>query len=164
MGFRNAQSDRCYLFIQYLLGTFLAAYKDFEDRFALVEKKLPAIEMVRQASMNKLGRFTKQDIREFCPSLSVSAVEGALRKMVEAGEIMREGNGKNAKGCAYALMSENASLWYTLCKFPCIIFVRRCFSDDSRCWFIIILRCFHSAHTICINSCFPHVYHPAIYI
>ena len=89
--------------------------------------------MVRQASMNKLGRFTKQDIREFCPSLSVSAVEGALRKMVEAGEIMREGNGKNAKGCAYALMSENASLWYTLCKYPCIIFVRRCFSDDSRC-------------------------------
>ena len=42
--------------------------------------------MVRQASMNKLGRFTKQDIRELCPSLSVSAVEGALRKMVEDGD------------------------------------------------------------------------------
>ena len=79
----------------------MAAYKDFEDRFALVEKKLPAIEMVRQASMNKLGRFTKQDIREFCPSLSVSAVEGALRKMVEDGEIKREGNGKNI--CYYRL-------------------------------------------------------------
>ena len=50
-------------FIKYLLGTILAAYRDFEERFALVEKKLPAIEMVRQASMNKLGRFTKQDIR-----------------------------------------------------------------------------------------------------
>jgi len=88
-------------FIKYLLGTILAAYKDFEDRFALVEKKLPAIEMVRQASMNKLGRFTKQDIRELCPSLSVSAVEGALRKMVEDGEIKREGNGKNT--CYYRL-------------------------------------------------------------
>ena len=82
-------------FIKYLLGTILAAYRDFEDRFALVEKKLPAIEMVRQASMNKLGRFTKQDIREFCPSLSVSTIEGALRKMVESGEIKREGTGKN---------------------------------------------------------------------
>ena len=84
-------------FIKYLLGTILAAYRDFEDRFSLVEKKLPAIEMVRQASMNKLGRFTKQDIRELCPSLSVSAVEGALRKMVESGEIKREGNGKNTR-------------------------------------------------------------------
>ena len=82
-------------FIKYLLGTILAAYRDFEDRFALVEKKLPAIEMVRRASMNKLGRFTKQDIRELCPTLSVSAVEGALRGMVADGEIKREGSGKN---------------------------------------------------------------------
>ena len=82
-------------FIKYLLGTILAAYKDFADRFALVETKLPAIEMVRQASMNKLGRFTKQDIRELCPSLSVSTIEGALRKMVADEEIKREGSGKN---------------------------------------------------------------------
>ena len=82
-------------FIKYLLGTILAAYKDFADRFALVETKLPAIEMVRQASMNKLGRFTKQDIRELCPSLSISAIEGALRKMVADEEIKREGSGKN---------------------------------------------------------------------
>lgn len=89
-------------FIKYLLGTIIAAYRDFEDRFSLVEKKLPAIEMVRQASMNKLGRFTKQDIRELCPSLSISAVEGALRKMVEVSEIKREGSGKNT--CYYRLM------------------------------------------------------------
>ena len=30
-------------FIKYLLGTILAAYKDFEDRVALVETKLPAL-------------------------------------------------------------------------------------------------------------------------
>ena len=84
-------------FIKYLLGTILSAYRDFEDRFVLVEKKQPAIEIVRQASMNKLGRFSKQDIRELCPSLSVSAIEGALRKMVDTGEIKREGNGKNTR-------------------------------------------------------------------
>ena len=84
-------------FIKYLLGTILSAYRAFEDRFALVEKKQPAIELVRQASMNKLGRFSKQDIRELCPSLSVSAIEGALRKMVDTGEIKREGNGKNTR-------------------------------------------------------------------
>lgn len=40
-------------FIKYLLGTVLAAYKDFEDRFALVETKLPVLETVRHATMNK---------------------------------------------------------------------------------------------------------------
>ena len=81
-------------FIKYLLGTILASYKDFGDRFAIVEEKLPAIEIVRKASLNIIGRFTNQDIREQCPSLSLSSVEGALRKMVAAGELKREGAGK----------------------------------------------------------------------
>lgn len=82
-------------FIKYFLGIVLAAYKDFGDRFAIVEEKLPAIEMVRKASFNKIGRFTKQDIRELCPSLSISSIEGALRKMVSVGELRREGTGKS---------------------------------------------------------------------
>lgn len=82
-------------FIKYILSIILAAYKDFEDRFAIVEEKLPAIDMVRKATQNKIGRFTKQDIRELCPSLSVSSIEGALRKMVTAGELKREGAGKS---------------------------------------------------------------------
>ena len=81
-------------FIKYLLGTVLAAYKDFSDRYTLVEEKLPAIETVRKAVQNRIGRFTKQDIRALCPALSVSSVEGALRKMVAAGELKREGQGK----------------------------------------------------------------------
>lgn len=81
-------------FIKYILGTVLAAYKDFEERFALVETKLSALETVRLATQNKIGRFTKQDIRELCPSLSISSIEGALRKMVACGELKREGNGK----------------------------------------------------------------------
>ena len=64
-------------FIKYLLGTILAA------------------------SMNKIGRFKKQDIMELCPSLSISSVEGALRKLVAEGELKREGNGKNI--CYYRL-------------------------------------------------------------
>ena len=82
-------------FIKYLLGTILAAYKDFEDRVALVETKLPALEMVRRASKKRIGRFNKQDIRELCPTLSDSSIEGALRKLVAAGELKKEGKGKN---------------------------------------------------------------------
>ncbi len=81
-------------FIKYLLSTILAAYKDFEERFSIVEERLPAIDMVRKAIQSKIGKITKQDIRELCPSLSVSSVEGALRKMVALGELKREGSGK----------------------------------------------------------------------
>lgn len=82
-------------FIKYLLGTVLAAYKDFEERFELVETKLQALETVRRATLHKIGRFTKQDIRELCPSLSVSSIEGSLRKLVASGELKRESSGKS---------------------------------------------------------------------
>ncbi len=88
-------------FIKYLLGIILSAYRDFEERFSLVEQKKPALETVRQATLNKIGRFSKQDIRELCPALSVSSIEGALRKLVASGELKREGNGKNT--CYYRL-------------------------------------------------------------
>lgn len=78
-------------FIKYLLSTVWAAYKDFEDSFSIVEKKLPVLEMVRKTAENKIGKFTKKDILELCPSLSMSSIEGALRKMVSGKEIRREG-------------------------------------------------------------------------
>lgn len=82
-------------FIKYILGTILASYKDFEERTFLVQEKLPALEMVRMASKSKIGRFNKQDIRELCPTLSDSSIEGALRKLVAAGELKKEGKGKS---------------------------------------------------------------------
>ncbi len=88
-------------FIKYLLGTILSAYKDFQERFELVDEKLTAVEIVRKATMYKIGRFTKQDIHELCPSLSISSVEVSLRKLVEAGELKREGSGKGT--CYYRI-------------------------------------------------------------
>lgn len=82
-------------FIKYLLGTILSAYKDFEERVALVEVKLSALEMVRRASQNKIGQFNKQDIRELCPMLSDSSIEGAFRKLVASGDLQKKGSGKN---------------------------------------------------------------------
>ena len=93
VGWHEGEDDAS-AFIKYLLGTILAAYKDFEERFELVEEKLPAIEVVRKATQQKIGSFKKQDIRELCPSLSLSSVEGALRKLVASGEIRKEGVGK----------------------------------------------------------------------
>ena len=67
----------------------MAAYKDLDERVALAETKLPALEMVRRASENKIGRFNKQNIRELCPTLSNSSIEGALRKPVLGGELKK---------------------------------------------------------------------------
>lgn len=91
----HEETENAVPFIKYILGTILAAYKDFEECVALVETKLSALKMVRRASKNKIGRFNKQDIREFCPTISDSSIEGALRKLVAAGELKKEGRGKN---------------------------------------------------------------------
>ena len=82
-------------FIKYILGTILSACKDFEERFNLIETKKSALEIVREATYIKIGKFTKQDIKELCPSLSISSIEGSLRKLVELEEIARIGKGKN---------------------------------------------------------------------
>ena len=100
IGWHDGSEDKL-PFIKYLLGTILSAYKDFQERFELVDEKLTAVEIVRKATMYKIGRFTKQDIRELCPSLSLSSIEVSLRKLVEAGELKREGNGKGT--CYYRI-------------------------------------------------------------
>lgn len=81
-------------FIKYFLGVVLSAYRDFEDRFLIVADKVPAIEMVRRATQGIVGKFTKQDILTRCPSLSLSSVEGSLRKLTELGELNRAGSGR----------------------------------------------------------------------
>ncbi len=84
-------------FIKYLLGIILAAYKDLDDRFELVQGNVSALATVRRATMQKIGRFTKQDIMDLCPSLSISSVEGGLRKLVAMKELCREGTGRATK-------------------------------------------------------------------
>ena len=96
MNWQNGNED-VVPFIKYFLKIVLAAYKAFDDRFSIVENKLSAVEMVRKATSQKLGRFSKQDICELCPSLSISSIEGSLRKLVEEGELRREGVGRSTK-------------------------------------------------------------------
>ncbi|WP_029512678.1 Fic family protein [Mycoplasmopsis iners] len=92
-------------FIKYFLKIVLAAYKDLDERFNLIEIKVPVIEMVQKAINTKLGRFTKQNIVELCPSISISSIEGALRKLVASGILIKEGVGKNI--CYY----KNEKIW-----------------------------------------------------
>lgn len=81
-------------FIRYLLQTILAAYRDFEDRISIVGEKLSSYEIVRRAALNKLGKFTKTDMMELCPTIKKASVENALKKLVEEGVLTRHGTGR----------------------------------------------------------------------
>lgn len=82
-------------FIKYILGTVLAAYRDFEDRVELVSEKLPAMEVVRRAAYGKIGKFTKSDIMELCPTLGKTSVESSIKKLVDSGVLIKHGAGKD---------------------------------------------------------------------
>lgn len=81
-------------FIKYLLQTILSAYRDFEERIDLVSEKLPAIEMVRRAVYNKIGKFTKSEIMELCPTLSKASIESSIKQLVEKGLLVKHGSGR----------------------------------------------------------------------
>lgn len=82
-------------FVKYILGIILSAYRDFEDRVSLVGEKLPALDIVRRAVQKKIGKFTKSEIMDLCPSIKKASVENSLKKLTEIGEIIRHGNGKS---------------------------------------------------------------------
>ena len=76
-------------FIKYLLSTIISAYRDFEDRMEIVSES--ALDMVKKAVANKIGKFTKMDIVAMCPSLSNSSVESSLKKLAKVGFIEKKG-------------------------------------------------------------------------
>lgn len=80
-------------FTKYILGVVLSAYRDFEERLQIVSGKKTAKAMVKEVFFVKLGKITKSDIMEMCPNLSRSAVEKALRELVEEKHIVKHGNG-----------------------------------------------------------------------
>ena len=82
-------------FIKYLLKTILACYCDFEDRVKLIEEKLPAVETVRRVAYSKIGKITKSDIMEMCPSLGRATIENILKKLVEDGSLIRHNGGRS---------------------------------------------------------------------
>ena len=82
-------------FIKYLLGTILAAYRDFEDRINIVGKQMSAREMVENAINKKIGKFTKSDIMELCPEISRQSIEVVLKELCDEGKLEKHGGGRS---------------------------------------------------------------------
>lgn len=81
-------------FINYLLSTILAAYRDLDERITLADSTLSAYDRVRSAAQNTLGAFTKGDMMEKCPALSKASIENALTRLVQEGLLKRHGKGR----------------------------------------------------------------------
>lgn len=82
-------------FIKYLLKTILASYRDFEDRVDLVGEKKSAEELVRRAVSGRIGKFTKSDILELCPTIGKTSVESSIKKLSDAGLLTKHGSGRS---------------------------------------------------------------------
>lgn len=82
-------------FVKYMLSIILSAYRDFEERVDLVGEKLPAIELVKRAAYGKIGKFTKTEIMELCPTVSKASVEISIKKLVDNGTLVKHGNGRS---------------------------------------------------------------------
>ncbi|MBM7624266.1 Fic family protein [Sporohalobacter salinus] len=87
-----------FIWLNYFLGTLLAAYKEFEDKVGLVRnKKGNKSYRVEQAIKSTLGKFEKEDIRNACPDVSESTINRVFKKLKEEGVIELLGKGRNAK-------------------------------------------------------------------
>ena len=91
-GWHNGKNDDT-PFTKYILGIILSAYRDFEERLELVSDKKSARDMVKETFNIKLGKVTKSDIMELCPTLSRSAIEKALRELIAMNIIEKRANG-----------------------------------------------------------------------
>lgn len=90
----NTEGNDITAFIKYILGTILAAYRDFEDRITIVEGSVSSLDMVRNAVNDTIGKFTKSDIMERVPAIGKTSIENALKTLLQEGVIGKEGKGR----------------------------------------------------------------------
>ena len=82
-------------FVKYILGIILAAYREFEDRIEVVSEKFSSEEIVERAIQKKIGKFTKSDVMELCPTISKSSVENGIKKLLKKEKIIKLGSGRS---------------------------------------------------------------------
>ena len=99
------------VFVKYMLGVILACYREFESRINIVsdttivsetkngKKKVitirsKAYDIVKASVDTTIGKFTKQQIVNICPTISEKSVEAVLKKLLDENYIIKHGTGK----------------------------------------------------------------------
>ena len=82
-------------FVRYLLGTIVAAYRDFSSRVQLlITSGLSKPERIRVLIKDTLGKITKAEIMEKCPDISQITVQRTLNELQKQGEIIKLSGGR----------------------------------------------------------------------
>ena len=85
-------------FIRYMLGIILAAYREFENRVVIAtEQKMTKEDRVRMGIQETIGLFTKAEIHEKYPDISLGTIERVMAKMKNEEIIIALGTGRSAK-------------------------------------------------------------------
>lgn len=85
-------------FIKYMLGVLLAAYRDFNDRVQIWNKKpLTKPQRIIEIIKKNLGAVTKAQIKECCPDISEITIQRTLSELVAKGYIIKIGGGRYTK-------------------------------------------------------------------
>jgi len=83
-------------FIKYLLSTFTAAYRELDDRLNIVGNTDNSSKLVLAAINQVIGRFTKTDIMNLCPSVSERTIQRYLKEYADSGVIEKRGSGRGS--------------------------------------------------------------------
>lgn len=84
--------------INYFLSIIVRAYKDLEERVGAIHTgKGNKSARIEDFIRNKIGYFTKEEIRNACPDVSESTINRCLNKYKEENKIIPVGKGRHAK-------------------------------------------------------------------
>ncbi len=82
-------------FARYLLGVFIAAYREFDERAEIMlEAGYSSLSRIRRIIRSSTGRITKAEIAEQCPDLSQITVQRALKALLDSGDILKISGGR----------------------------------------------------------------------
>ena len=107
----HEEEDDPIIFVKYMLGVILACYREFESRVNIISEtvelfetetgkkkvitiKHKAYDIVKASVDTKIGKFTKREIVNICPSISEKSVEASLKNLLDEGYITKHGSGK----------------------------------------------------------------------
>ncbi len=107
----HEEEDDPTVFVKYMLGIILACHREFDTITRLItytkavsdsvkgKKRVVTIgnkayDIVKASVDSRIGKFTKREISEICPSISEKSVEAALKQLLDEGYIVKRGSGK----------------------------------------------------------------------
>ena len=85
-------------FIKYMLKVILACYVEFEERVGIMGSKgksSATYDIVKAFMLQKIGKTTGAEVIAGCPSAGRSAILATIKRLVDEGEIVKCGAGKN---------------------------------------------------------------------